>query len=75
MNLQFDINVLLIVPILALAFSAYELGALITKKYHTISYYAQHNKWLKYLIYGLFVAAGVCGVLWWHYHMGQWIPQ
>lgn len=70
-----DVDILLILPIIVLFFSAFELGAIITKKYHTISWYAQRNLPLRYLIYVLFFAGGVSGALWWGHHMGMVIPQ
>lgn len=70
-----DVEVLLVLPILVLIFSAYEIGALVTKKYHTISYYAQHKPWLKYLIYALFLSGGITEAIWWMHHMGSVIPQ
>lgn len=70
-----DVDVLLALPVLVLIFSAYEIGAIITKKYHTISYYAQHRPWLKYLIYALFFGGGISGDVWWMHHMGMFIPQ
>lgn len=70
-----DIDILLLLPILVLIFSAYEIGALVTKRYHTVSYYAQRKPWLKYLIYALFIGAGLGGAIWWGHHMGMFIPQ
>jgi hypothetical protein len=70
-----DIDVLLILPIIVLLFSAYELGAIITKRYHTISYYAQRDWWLKRLIFAFFILSGLSGAIWWVHHMGMFIPQ
>jgi hypothetical protein len=69
-------TILLALLVLVGLFVVYEIAA---RKgvfgWHTISWYSKHHRWLFYTILGLFLAGGVVGAVWWHWHIGGNIPQ
>jgi hypothetical protein len=61
---QRDVRAWLLVAIITLAITAYEVGALETYRYHTISYFAYRYPLVRFGVAGLFAAL----LVWWLYH-------
>ena len=73
---QIDGTVLLGLLVIVGAFVLYEMEGLQPgARWHTISYDAQRNPWLAWLIAGLGVVALIIFELWWKYHLTTNIPQ
>lgn len=70
-----DIDYLLLLLIIVGVFVIFEAGAIILKRWHTISYYSAHNRYLGYGIIGLFVLGGLSGGIWFAHHLTTLIPQ
>jgi hypothetical protein len=70
-----DLNVLLVVGILGIAFTAYEIGGLTLPGWHTISWYAHQYIWLRWVISGAFILAGITLALWFPGHAAAPVPK
>ena len=67
-----DVDWLLLVFALVGVFTVYELFGVDPrfKHLHTISYHAEHHRWLAFLVGVLFGAGGALAILWWIHHLG-----
>jgi len=66
---------LVVIPVLAIAFSLFEWGGLTIAPWHTISWYAQRHFALDVFIAGLFGGGGIVGLAWWIHHMRNHISR
>ena len=72
---QEAVDIWLAIPAFWLALSAYEIGAILTHRFHTISYLSAHHPWLAWTIAGLAVVSALIFAVWFKfYHTEQWIP-
>lgn len=71
------VRILLGLAVLVLSFVAYELAGLDPKLpgVHTISYVAQNDHWLAWVIGATFPLAGAAGWVWWHWHLSRRITK
>lgn len=59
-----DVDLLLAAAVAFMAFVAYEIAALVEPGWHTVSWYAKHQLWVR-----AGVALGfVVGLIWWFNH-------
>jgi len=70
-----DINVLLFVGILGVAFTAYEIAGLTLPGWHTISWFAHEHVWLRWAISGGFLLIGAMLAIWFPFHAAAPVPR
>ena len=71
-----DALILILLPLVVIAFSLWEWGGINNDPWHSISFYAKEYVWLKWTIAALPVVGAVIFEIWWlDIHMNQVIPR
>lgn len=71
-----DALVLILIPLIAIAFSLWEWGGITDEPWHTISKYAQEHHWLAIVILvSPWLAAGIFSAWWIHHIWFTFIPR
>ena len=72
---QEAVDIWLAIPAFWLGISAYEIAAILTHRFHTISWLSAQHQWLAWVIAGLAIGSAVAFAGWFTlYHTKQWIP-
>lgn len=65
---DFDTVAFLLVAVLGGLFAVIELAGERLAGFHTISYWSSVHPWLRRLVIGAFLAGGIGGAVWFHFH-------